>query len=84
MDQELKNKEKRKNASLSTNEWLTFFFIPFNFGPRQLQTKDFNKIEEDRFINFGFDKKLRQYKTARFWGTMFYILIFALFIFLIN
>lgn len=84
MDLELKNKEKRKTASLSANEWLTFFFGPFNFGPRQIRTEDFNKTEENRFISFGFDKKLRQYKIARFWGTMFYILIFALFIFLIN
>jgi hypothetical protein len=84
LDQELKNKEKRKNASLSTSEWLTFFFVPFNFGPRQLQTKDFNKIEEGRFINFGFEKKLKQYRTARFYGTLFYLLIFVVFIFLID
>jgi len=75
LNEEIKNIEKRKNAPLSTNEWMSFFFVPLNISTRLLPSKDFNEYEEDRFTKFGFEKKLRQSFIARALGILFYITI---------
>lgn len=70
-EEELKNKEKRKNTPLSREEHLTFFFFPFN-----RYTKEFNDAEDHRFQKYGFETKLKQAKSARILGSIFYILLF--------
>lgn len=75
LNEKIKNIKKRKNAPLSINEWMSFFFVPLNPSTRMLPTKAFNEYEEDRFIKFGFEKKLRQSGIARILGIIFYIII---------
>lgn len=76
---EKQNKEKRKKLPLTYNEWLGFFFLPFDWKFRTLfPTKDFNETELERFKKFGFDKKLKEAKKARLRGIIFYISIIIL------
>lgn len=81
MNLEEQNKEKRKNTPLSKEEWLTFFFFPFQ-TTKGLDTNTFNKVEESRYHNYSFDKKLKQSTEARTYGCAFYALLFSI-IFLI-
>ena len=76
MNLEEKNKEKRKNASLTVAEWFGFFLIPVNMTNSSLfPAKDFNDIEESRFEKYGFDKKSKQAFIARMLGMVFYFII---------
>ncbi|WP_299156106.1 hypothetical protein [uncultured Tenacibaculum sp.] len=79
MNQEERNKEKRRMTSLTTEEWLGFFFVPINISRGEISifpTNDFNNTEEDRFKKFNFDKKLKQSYTARVLDIIFYTIIF--------
>ncbi|WP_040249173.1 hypothetical protein [Psychroserpens mesophilus] len=72
MTKEEKNAEKSKTMSLTNAEFLKFFFFPvlnksFGFDNHQL-----NNEEDDRFIKHGFDKKLKEAKSARLYGRFFY------------
>ncbi|MGB6269480.1 MAG: hypothetical protein WBF67_10775 [Olleya sp.] len=62
MTEKEKNIKNRKNIPLTKSEWLTFFFFPFRkIGSFDfMNTDSFNKVEEDRFEKFGFDKKMKQ------------------------
>lgn len=81
MTLEEKNKEKRKNASLTVNEWFGFFLLPINLTNSSLfPARDFNDDEEDRFEKYGFDKKIRQSFIARMLGMVFYFIVIPLII----
>ena len=80
LNKELENSEKRKNASLTIEEWLTFFFVPMNFSNPWLNSNTFYKTERERYEKFGFEKKLRQHEFVRFLGIVFYFFIIVLII----
>ena len=74
MTEEEKNKERRKNTSLTTKEWITFIMTPPSFS------KDHDEAERKRFQKYGYIKKTEQMKTARFLSTILYgILIYIIF-----
>ena len=84
MTEKERNAEKRKTMSLTTEEFLKFFFFPvlnrsFGFDNYQL-----NKEEDDRFIKYGFDKKLKEAKSARLYGRIFYFGISILIAVIVN
>lgn len=72
-EEELKNKEKRKNEPLTTRESLTFFFVPFNS-----LAESFNESEIKRFEKYGYQKKLTQMNTVQGLGRLFYVLLFII------
>ncbi|MDY7396165.1 hypothetical protein UMM65_13015 [Aureibaculum sp. 2210JD6-5] len=81
MNLEEKNKEKRKNASLTVGEWLGFFLLPINITTSSLfPAKDFNDSEDERFEKYGFDKKSKQAFIARMLGLIFYFIVLPLLI----
>jgi len=47
-------------------------------------TDKFNEIEEDRFKNYGFKRKLKESSLARTYGYIFYIMISIIIISLIK
>lgn len=66
------NKEKRKNASLTTSEWLTFFFLPF-FSPKSSgEIDDFSESELERFRKYEFENKYRQAIKLKLYGYLFW------------
>lgn len=76
MSIEKENIEKRKNASLSNSEALSFFFIPISFAKlNRWKNTDFNESEIDRFKKFGFERKIKQATEMRIFGMIFYISI---------
>ena len=76
MDKEQENTKKRKVTPLTKSEWLTFFFFPFQGRKTSLlHTDTFNRLEEERFKEHGFDKKLEESRIARNCGILFYIII---------
>lgn len=87
-EEELKNKEKRKNAPLTKEEYLTFFFFPYsekNAETNQISfTKNFNESEDQRFLKHGFDTKIKQAKSARTLGIIFYAILLFIAIILIK
>ncbi len=78
-EEELKNKEKRKSIPLTKEEYLTFFFFPFNS-----YAKEFNDSEDRRFERYGFETKLKQAKIARTLGSTFYGICFVILCILIK
>ncbi|MEH6536003.1 MAG: hypothetical protein V7719_06395 [Psychroserpens sp.] len=72
MNEAQNNAEKRKSIPLTNGEFLTFFFFPFNRKDGSFNSRELNKIEDERFIHHGFDKKLEQARTARIYGRIFY------------
>ncbi|WP_075340494.1 hypothetical protein [Tenacibaculum agarivorans] len=84
MTEEEKNRLKRKNAPLTYEEWLGFFFVPQQKSNTLFPSDDFNDTEIERFKKFGFDKKLKQAYRAQFLGTIFYILVILISIILIK
>ena len=87
-EEEIKNKEKRKNAPLTKEEYLTFFFFPYfekYTETNQISfTKNFNESEDQRFIKHGFDTKIKQAKSARILGFIFYAILLCIAIMLIK
>lgn len=79
MTEEEKNKEKRKTIPLTTEEYLTFFFFPYNDS-----AKGFNDSEDKRFKKYGFHTKLQQAKNARILGTIFYAVLFFIIVLLLK
>ena len=75
---EIKNVLKEKNESLTRMEWMAFFFVPFNSGPRQLDGKHFIHKKEENFKELGLDRKMKQSATARVLGIIFYIIILGI------
>ncbi|WP_460219324.1 hypothetical protein [Psychroserpens sp. MEBiC05023] len=69
---ERKNQTKRKNASLTLEEWLTFFFLPF-FTPKPNYRDDhFSESELKRFQDYGFENKLKEVKKVKLYGYLFW------------
>jgi len=84
-EEELKNKEKRKTTPLTTEEYLTFFFFPYiNTGSLGSFTKSYNQSEDERFIKYEFDVKLKQAKKARGLGLLFYAIVMFLLLTLVK
>ncbi|AEH01575.1 hypothetical protein [Lacinutrix sp. 5H-3-7-4] len=76
MSLEKENTEKRKNASLTNSEALSFFFIPIGFAKlNRWKNTDFNESEIERFKKFGFERKIKQASEMRIFGMIFYISI---------
>lgn len=84
MDQNQRNKRKRKNADLTTQEWLQFFFFPSSLGSNFFPTKGHNDHEFERFKKFGFDKKQKQARYAQICGFVFYFMVFVIVVKLID
>ncbi|WP_296385607.1 hypothetical protein [Winogradskyella sp.] len=84
MNLEEENREKRKNASLTVEEWLTFFFFPLKDKTTLFSKESFNEIEEKRFKKYGFEKKMKQAKEAKFFGVLFYINLILIIIVVFN
>lgn len=83
-EEEVKNKEKRKNTPLAKEEYLTFFFFPYIKTPNKLYkgfTKNFNESEDTRFIKHGFETKATQAQSARVLGLIFYAILLFIFIY---
>ena len=78
MTEEERNKENRKNISLTTEEWLSFFFLPVNSHYDFNNIFNFNKTEIKRFEEFGYKKKLEQSREVRNYGVVFYIILFII------
>ncbi|MCK8480651.1 hypothetical protein [Psychroserpens algicola] len=68
-----KNEEKRKHMSLTNSEFLTFFFFPYNVKRFGMNDYELNKSEDERFVKYGFETKLKEADSARLYGTIFYI-----------
>ena len=75
MNTEEKNKRNRKLTPLTFKEKIPFFLFPFGFGSDLFPTKDINDSELERFIKYGFDKKLEDALVAKKLGIIFYLLI---------
>ncbi|WP_299228082.1 hypothetical protein [uncultured Psychroserpens sp.] len=76
MTEEDKNIEKRKRTPLTDKEFLTFFFFPIMDRSRtSIGNYQLNDEEDERFIKYGYNKKLEQAKVARAYGRIFYIAI---------
>ncbi len=84
MNLEEENKQKRKQANLTIDEWFGFFFFPNKYLFSRINYKSFNEIEEERFAKFGFTKKLKQAREATFFGVLFYINLVLLIIVLLR
>lgn len=70
-----KNAEKRKTMPLTNAEFFKFFFFPVFRKSFNLDNHQLNGEEDNRFIKYGFDKKLKEAKSARFYGKIFYFSI---------
>jgi len=83
MTEEEINRNKRRATSLTTEEWLGFFFVPLNISEGIIDvfpTNDFNATEENRFRKFNFDKKLKQSYLAKVLGVFFYFVLIFIFV----
>ena len=75
---------KRKNEPLTTEEWLSFFFLPF-FTPKPKWREDhFSESEMERFEHYGFHKKVEQAKQIKKYGMLFWFITTAIIMFLIT
>ena len=75
---EKRNERKRKSASLTTEEWLTFFFLPF-FTPKPKHRDDhFSQSELDRFKKYGFETKYKQAYKVKFYGFVFWTMVIVI------
>ncbi|WP_299099827.1 hypothetical protein [uncultured Winogradskyella sp.] len=84
MSLEEENKKKRKEIPLTTEEWLTFFFFPFQSKGGFMNTHDLNKMENERFEKYGFEKKIEQASQVRILGIFFYVVTMLFIISIIN
>ncbi len=69
-----KFQQKRKTEPLTTEEWLTFFILPF-FTPKPIGRNDhFSESELERFEKYGFKEKIKQARKAKFLGVIFWMI----------
>lgn len=74
--------ESRKETPLATEEWLTFFFLPF-FTPKPRGREDyFSESELERFKRHGFKKKYTQAQKTRIYGYAFWFTLIILLAFI--
>lgn len=70
-----KLQEERKNQSLTHEEWLSFFLLPF-FTPKSKWREDhFSESEMERFNKYGFEKKAREAQKVKTLGVLFWFVI---------
>ena len=60
---------------LTNAEFFKFFFFPVFRKGFSYDNQQFNEEEDNRFIKYGFDKKLKDAKSARLYGKIFYFSI---------
>jgi len=70
-----RNKDKRKKASLTTPEWLTFFFLPFFTTKPRYRDDHFSESELERFKKYGFVNKYKQAVWLKFYGYLFWVAV---------
>ena len=72
---EKENQLKRKNASLTHTEWMTFFFLPF-FTPKHKYRNDhYSQSELERFKEYGFEKKIIEAEKTKRSGIIFWLVV---------
>lgn len=62
---------ERKSKSLTLEEWLSFFILPFLNTKPIWKNDDFTESEIKRFQKFGFEKKYKQAQKLRVFGILF-------------
>ncbi|CAM1344855.1 hypothetical protein [Tenacibaculum amylolyticum] len=78
---EFDSQKRRKEEPLTNEELLTFFILQF-FTPKSIWRNDhFSESEMDRFKKHGFNRKIKQAKTVRVLGIIFWFLVFFIVIF---
>ncbi len=81
MDQknlEKKNKAEREKASLTREEWLTFFFFPF-FTTNPIWRNDHHTQSElERFKEYGFENKYLEAQKVKSYGMFFWFVVIVL------
>lgn len=69
--------EKRKDESLTKDEWISFFILPFfTPKPRWRKNDHFSESEYQRFEKYGFDKKAKQAAEVQTLGFLFWFVMF--------
>ena len=81
---EKENEIKRKNASLTHSEWMTFFFLPFFSTSARFRDDHFSESELERFKKYGFEKKINEAKKAKRFGFIFWTIIILVIIVVFN
>jgi len=72
----LEFKENRKDESLTREEWLSFFILPFITPRPKWRNDHFTDSEYQRFEKYGFDKKAKQASEAQTLGIFFWFVLF--------
>ncbi len=67
---------ERKDKPLTTEEWLTFFFLPFITPRPRWRTNDhYTESEIDRFEKYGFQRKSKEAIKVKSLGILFWFLL---------
>jgi hypothetical protein len=70
--------ERRKDMSLTRDEWLNLFLLPF-FTPKPHWRNDhYSQSEMDRYQKYGFEKKIKQAETVKVLGTLFWLFLIVI------
>ncbi|QXP78718.1 MULTISPECIES: hypothetical protein [Winogradskyella] len=72
------NEIKRKNASLTHSEWMTFFFLPFFNRQPFGQDDELSLTELERFKKYGFEKKYTEAINTKRQGLRFWFIVIVL------
>ncbi|MHA7831581.1 MAG: hypothetical protein ACX93O_10805 [Flagellimonas sp.] len=72
----LEFKENRKDESLTREEWLSFFILPFITPKPKWRNDHFTDSEYQRFEKYGFDKKAKQASEVQTLGILFWFVLF--------
>lgn len=76
--------KERNNKPLTTEEYLTFFFLPFFTTTPIWREEQFSESELERFKNYGFDKKYKQAYKVKICGYIFWLVVLITVITLAN
>ncbi|SNR14155.1 hypothetical protein [Tenacibaculum jejuense] len=71
-----KNQKQRAETSLTNEEFLTFFILPFFIAKNK--NDQFSESEMDRFKKHGFNKKIKQATIAKTIGFIFWFFILVI------
>lgn len=72
----LEFKQNRKDESLTREEWLSFFILPFLTPKPKWRNDHFTDSEYQRFEKYGFDKKAKQASEVQILGILFWFVLF--------
>ena len=72
----LEFKENRKDESLTSEEWLSFFILPFITPRPKWRNDHYTDSEYQRFEKYGFDKKAKQASEVQTLGILFWFVLF--------